>query len=114
MNDIAMKRRFALASQELVKTNNPSWEQISEVMSSMQALIQHWTGKVVEIDITVGGKSPEVASPSGDLLAPWSAGARLQYLVLGGYDDDWTDYISGTPPDLQSERLLWRVSVKAR
>ena len=46
--------------------------------------------------------------PERAILEAWKAGRPVQYLVMGGYDDDWTDYMGVTPPDTQSQRLAWR------
>jgi hypothetical protein len=38
----------------------------------------------------------------------------VQYLVLGGYDSEWTDYLGATHPDTISKRLAWRLKSTAQ
>lgn len=44
-----------------------------------------------------------------EIEAAWQAGNTVQYLVVIGYDDEWTDYTGKTKPQEQSGRLVWRV-----
>jgi hypothetical protein len=44
-----------------------------------------------------------------EVQAAWEAGRPVQYLVVLGYDDEWTDYAGVTKPETQNGRLAWRV-----
>lgn len=52
--------------------------------------------------------------PPDDVEQAWRAGMAVQYLVHGGYDDQWTDYTATAAPDFSSKkRVTWRVKPTA-
>ena len=60
-------------------------------------------------------KASAASAAQGDAItAAWLAGRTVQYLVRGGYDDQWTDYAAATHPDTVSNRLAWRVKPAAQ
>jgi hypothetical protein len=53
-------------------------------------------------------------STEDPITQAWLRGHMVQYLVLGGYDSEWTDYLGATHPDTISKRLAWRLKSTAQ
>lgn len=49
------------------------------------------------------------AAQADSIVEAWLLGRAVQYLVLGGHDDEWTDFSGGGKPNTGSKRLAWRL-----
>lgn len=56
---------------------------------------------------------PPVAQ-ADPIVEAWLLGHALQYLVLGGHDDEWNDFSGGGKPNTGSKRLAWRLKPTAQ
>lgn len=61
------------------------------------------------ISTTLANQTDELKHSGAEIMKAWLEGLSIQYLVKYGYDDEWTEYLSNEPPNIESQRLVWRL-----